>query len=88
MNDLQNLQELLLLIQDQEKMISLMEELQAENEQLVKDLEVCRDELQTCRETLAQKTQELDEAMSLNEILNSENRKLTQQISSWNGLHS
>ena len=88
MNDLQNLQELLLLMQDQEKMISLMEELQAENEQLAKDLKVCRDELRVCRETLAQKTQELDEAMSLNEILNSENRKLTQQISSWNGLHS
>ena len=88
MNDLQNLQELLLLMQDQEKMISLMEELQAENEQLAKDLKVCRDELQAYRETLAQKTQELDEAMSLNETLNSENRKLTQQISSWNGLHS
>ena len=88
MNDLQNLQELLLLMQDQEKMISLMEELQAENEQLVKDLKVCRDEFQACQETLAQKTQELDEAMSLNETLNSENRKLTQQISSWNGLHS
>lgn len=88
MNDLQNLQELLLLMQDQEKMISLMEELQAENEQLAKDLKVCRDELQACQETLSQKTQELDEAMSLNETLNSENRKLTQQISSWNGLHS
>ena len=71
-----------------EKMISLMEELQAENEQLAKDLKVCRDEFQACQETLAQKTQELDGAMSLNEILNSENRKLTQQISSWNGLHS
>ena len=88
MNDLQNLQELLLLMQDQEKMISLMEELQVENEQLVKDLKACGDELRVCRETLAQKTQELDEAMSLNETLNSENRKLTQQISSWNGLHS
>lgn len=88
MNDLQNLQELLSLMQDQEKMISLMEELQAENEQLVKDLKICRGELRACRETLAQKTQELDETISLNETLNSENRKLTQQISSWNGLHS
>ena len=82
MNDLQNLQELLSLMKDQEKMISLMEELQDENEQLAKDLKIYRDELRVCRETLAQKIQELDETMSLNEALNSENQRLTQLISS------
>ena len=46
MNDLQNLQELLSLMKDQEKMISLMEELQAENEQLTKELQACREEKQ------------------------------------------
>ena len=70
MNDLEKLQELLFLMQDQEKMIVLMEELQTENEQLAKDLQACRDELRACQETMAQKTQDLEEAMLLIEILN------------------
>lgn len=88
MSELQNLQELLSLMQDQEQMISLMEELQTENEKLAKRLLSCEEKLRICQETLDQKSRELDEAMSLNETLNCENRKLAQQISSWNGLHS
>ena len=81
MSELQNLQELLSLMQDQEQMIGLMENLQNENEKLEKELALCR-------EQLSQKMKELAETAALNESLNSENRRLMQQIASWNGLHS
>ena len=81
MSELQNLQELLSLMQDQEQMIGLMENLQNENEKLEKELALCR-------EQLSQKMKELTETAALNESLNSENRRLMQQIASWNGLHS
>lgn len=81
MSELQNLQELLSLMQDQEQMIGLMENLQNENEKLEKELALCREQLN-------QKMKELTETTALNESLNSENRRLMQQIASWNGLHS
>ena len=81
MSELQNLQELLSLMQDQEQMIGLMENLQNENEKLEKELALCR-------EQLSQKMKELAETAALNESLNSENRRLMQQIASWNGLLS
>lgn len=81
MSELQNLQELLSLMQDQEQMIGLMENPQNENEKLEKELALCREQLN-------QKMKELTETTALNESLNSENRRLMQQIASWNGLHS
>lgn len=81
MDDLQNLQELLGLLQDQERLISLMEEQQAEIEKLEEALAVCR-------EQLAQTETRLEETQRLNEKLNGENRRLTQQIESWNSLQT
>ena len=81
MDDLQNLQELLGLLQDQERLILLMEEQQAEIEKLEEALAVCR-------EQRAQTETRLEETQRLNEKLNGENRRLTQQIESWNSLQT
>ena len=79
MNELQNLQEILALMQEQEKMLMLIETLQAENETLEQKLQECEKELEETKTKLTR-------SMILNEKLNSENRKLMQQISSWNSL--
>ena len=79
MNELQNLQEILVLMQEQEKMLMLVETLQTENETLEQKLQDCEMELEETKTNLAR-------SMTLNEKLNSENRKLIQQISSWNSL--
>ena len=79
MNELQNLQEILALMQKQEKMLALVETLQNENEALEQKHQECEKELEETRVKLTR-------SMSLNEKLNSENRKLMQQISSWNSL--
>ena len=79
MNELQNLQEIMALMQEQEKMLMLIETLQAENETL-------EQKLQECEKGLEETKTKLTRSMILNEKLNSENRKLMQQISSWNSL--
>lgn len=79
MNELQNLQEIMALMQEQEKMLMLIETLQAENETLEQKLQECEKELEETKTKLIR-------SMILNEKLNSENRKLMQQISSWNSL--
>ena len=51
----------------------------AENETLEQKLQECEKELEETKTKLTR-------SMALNEKLNSENRKLMQQISSWNSL--
>lgn len=79
MNDSRTLQELLEIVKKQEDMIALMETLQGENEKLNRELE-------DCSRRLKQKTKKLKESLALNEKLNNENRRLLQQIESWNSL--
>ena len=79
MNGSQDLQELLEIMKKQEDMIALMETLQGENEKLTRELE-------ESQKKLKQKTKRLKESVALNEKLNSENRRLLQQIESWNSL--
>jgi hypothetical protein len=79
MNDSRTLQELLEIVKKQEGMIVLMETLQGENEKLNRELE-------DCSRRLKQKTKKLKESLALNEKLNNENRRLLQQIESWNSL--
>ena len=79
MNDSRTLQELLEILKKQEDMIALMETLQCESENLTRELEDCRKKLQ-------QKSKKLKESVALNEKLNSENRRVLQQIESWNSL--
>ena len=81
MNELQNLQEIMALMQEQEKMLMLIETLQAENETLEQKLQECEKELEETKTKLTR-------SMILNEKLNSENRRLMQQIESWNSLQT
>lgn len=76
----QDLLELLAIVEKQQDMVALMETLQGENEKLNRELE-------DCRKKLRQKSKKLKESVTLNEKLNSENRRLLQQIESWNNLH-
>ena len=79
MNDSRELQELLTILKKQKDMIALMETLQSENEKLTGELKICRRKLE-------QKSKKLEESLTLNEKLNSENRQLLQQIESWSAL--
>jgi len=88
MSDLQNLQELLGLLKKQEEMIALMEKLQDENEELRRKNKRVGTELEECQRELLQKKKTLEETQVLNEKLNSENRRLTEQIERWNGLQN
>ena len=88
MSDLQNLQELLGLLQKQEEMIVLMEKLQDENEELQRRNKRMDRELEECQKELLQKTKSLEDTQTLNGKLNSENRRLTEQIERWNGLQN
>ncbi len=81
MNDSQDLKELLMIVEKQQEMIALMEDLQSENEKLTR-------ELKQCKEDLKLKKEELKASLALNENLNSESRKLLQQIESWNSLQT
>lgn len=88
MSDLQNLQELLGLLKKQEEMIALMEKLQDENEELQRKNKRMDRELEECKKELLQKTKSLKETQVLNGKLNSENRRLTEQIERWNSLQN
>jgi len=88
MSDLQNLQELLGLLKKQEEMIALMEKLQDENEALRRRNKRMGTELEECKKELLQKTKSLKETQALNGKLNSENRRLTEQIERWNSLQN
>ena len=88
MSDLQNLQELLGLLQKQEEMIVLMEKLQDENEELQRRNKRMDRELEECQKELLQKTKSLEDTQTLNGKLNSENRRLTEQIERWNSLQN
>ena len=88
MSDLQNLQELLGLLQKQEEMIVLMEKLQDENQELQRRNKRMDRELEECKKELLQKTKSLKETQALNGKLNSENRRLTEQIERWNSLQN
>ncbi len=80
MSTSQDLLELLAIVEKQQDMVALMETLQGENEKLNREQE-------DCRKKLRQKSKKLKESVTLNEKLNSENRRLLQQIESWNNLH-
>ena len=88
MSDLQNLQELLGLLKKQEEMTVLMEKLQDENEELQRKNKRMDRELEECKKELLQKTKSLKETQALNGKLNSENRRLTEQIERWNSLQN
>ena len=88
MSDLQNLQELLGLLKKQEEMIVLMEKLQDENEELQRRNKRMDRELEECQKELLQKTKSLEDTQTLNGKLNSENRRLTEQIERWNSLQN
>ena len=88
MSDLQNLQELLGLLQKQEEMIVLMEKLQDESEELQRRNKRMDRELEECQKELLQKTKSLEDTQTLNGKLNSENRRLTEQIERWNSLQN
>ncbi len=88
MSDLQNLQELLGLLKKQEEMVVLMEKLQDENEELQRRNKRMDRELEECKKELLQKTKSLKETQALNGKLNSENRRLTEQIERWNSLQN
>ena len=88
MSDLQNLQELLGLLKKQEEMVVLMEKLQDENEELQRRNKRMDRELEECKKELLQKTKSLKETQVLNGKLNSENRRLTEQIERWNSLQN
>ncbi len=88
MSDLQNLQELLGLLKKQEEMIALMEKLQDENEALRRRNKRMGTELEECKKELLQKKKSLEETQTLNGKLNSENRRLTEQIERWNSLRN
>ena len=88
MSDLQNLQELLGLLKKQEEMTVLMEKLQDENEELQRRNKRMDRELEECKKELLQKTKSLKETQALNGKLNSENRRLTEQIERWNSLQN
>ena len=88
MSDLQNLQELLGLLQKQEEMSVLMEKLQDENEELHRRNKRMDREMEECKKELLQKTKSLKETQALNGKLNSENRRLTEQIERWNSLQN